>query len=36
MMRYFAHRLPEYGYVSFHDLIVETIAFPIRLIGVLG
>ena len=33
MIRYFTHRLPEYGDVSFHDLIVETIRFPVRLLG---
>jgi hypothetical protein len=30
MVRYFTHGLPEYGYVSWHNLYVETLEFPVR------
>lgn len=32
MFRYFTHDLPEYGYVSWGDLYLNTIMFPFRLI----
>lgn len=31
MVRYFMHDLPEYGYVSWYDLYVTTLSFPLRI-----
>jgi len=30
MVRYFTHDLPEYGYVSWYDLYIRTLDFPLR------
>jgi hypothetical protein len=33
MVRYFTHRLPEYGHVSWYDLYVGTLLFPLRMLS---
>lgn len=33
MVRYFTHHLPEYGHVSWYDLYVGTLLFPLRMLS---